>query len=95
MLKLQNSLVKPRDFEVLTVVAFIFQPISDCPYGQSEMGWKIKATKAWDKLRRQTFIERKTRCSGFPFFGLEDDEFRHEMVNKVDWQDVKLVRKLR
>ena len=56
---------------------------------------KSKATKARDKLRRQTFIERKTRCSGFPFFGLEDDEFRHEMVNKVDWQDVKFVRTLR
>ena len=56
---------------------------------------KSKATKARDKLRRQTFVERKRRCSGFPFFGLEDDEFRHEMVNKVDWQDVKLNRKLR
>ena len=55
---------------------------------------KSKATKARDKLRRQTFIERKTRCSGFPFFGLEDDEFRHEMVNKLDSEDVKLIRKL-
>ena len=57
---------------------------------------KSKATKARDKLhiRRQTFIERKTHCSGFPFFGLENDEFRHEMVNKVDWQDAKLNRKL-
>ena len=32
---------------------------------------KSKATRAKDKTRKQKFMEGKTVCSGFPFFGLE------------------------
>ena len=56
---------------------------------------KRKTTRARDKTRKQEFIEGKTVCSGFPFFGLEDDEFRNEMVNEVAAQEMKMVSKLR
>ena len=56
---------------------------------------KSKATRARDKTRKQKFIEGKTVCSGFPFFGLEDDELRNETVNEVASQEMKMVSKLK
>lgn len=56
---------------------------------------KSKATKARDILRKQNFIDRKTLCSGLPFFGLQDDEFQNYMVNSVESREMKMASKLK
>ena len=45
-------------------------------YGKS----KSKTTRARDKIRKQNFIERKTICSGLPFFGLDDKSIRKNIA---------------
>ena len=56
---------------------------------------KVRQHGLETKQGNKKFIEGKTVCSGFPFFGLENDEFRNEMVNEVASQEMKMVSKLR
>ena len=45
------------------------------------------ATRIRDKLKKQKIIENKNVCSGLPFFGLKEDELRHEILNEVSSQE--------
>ena len=59
-------------------------------WGQS----KSKATKLRDKQRKQKFMECKSIISSFPFFGLDADEFRTEIVDAVESRKTKTSAKL-
>ena len=59
-------------------------------WGQS----KSKATKLRDKQRKQKFMECKSIISSFPFYGLNDDEFRMEAVNDVKPRETQISTKL-
>ena len=58
---------------------------------------KSSATKARDKFRKQRFIENKTVCSGFPFFGIDDVEFQKEVLigTHMESREIKLELKLK
>ena len=55
---------------------------------------KSNATKARDKLRKQKFIENKTVCCGFPFFGLDNANFQKEIVIQMESRETKCDSKL-
>ena len=55
---------------------------------------KSKATKLRDKQRKQRFMEWKSIIVSFPFFGLNDDEFRTEIVDAVESRETKTSAKL-
>ena len=54
---------------------------------------KSKATKLRDKQRKQKFMECKSIISSFPFFGLDNVEFRKEAVNDVKPRETQLSTK--
>ena len=56
--------------------------------------WKSKATKLRDSQRKQKFMECKSIISSFPFFGLDNDEFRKEAVNDVKPRETQMSTKL-
>ena len=55
---------------------------------------KSKATKLRDKQRKQRFMAWKSIIVSFPFFGLNDDEFRTEIVDAVESRETKTSAKL-
>ena len=57
-------------------------------YGKS----KSKATRIRDKIRKQSFLEKKTLCLAFPFYGLEAEAFRDEMARKEGGTEVSKLK---
>ena len=66
-----------------------FQSSDNNRWGRS----KSKATKLRDKQRKQKFMECKSIISSFPFFGLDNVEFRKEAVNDVKPRETQLSTK--
>ena len=55
---------------------------------------KSKATNLRDKQRKQSIMELKSIITSFPFFELNNDEFRKEAVNGVKPRETQISTKL-